>query len=616
MTRISLRTTFAVLSLLPFACLPGCPAPGGGADTDGDGLVDGTIIPFDPLNRSPVAALSVAPAAGVGPGAGVTLDASGSSDPDNDPLTFTWSQTGGDAVALSDPGAATVTFVTPFVVNSTELGFRLVVRDNRGGEATAFATVTVSVGGGDYAGNPQSVAQYRDTLSSDEAYHLLRRAAFGAKPEQVQAAVQRGLTATVDDLLTLKNEPDWVNILAEEYEENVDDRWMLYLLEGNNPLYERMALFWHDRFAASSRVLEGRDRMLSVLHWHMLRGNCLGNYREFLKQLTLDPLMLIWLDGANSPKQSPNENYTREFWELFTLGRDVLYTEADIREGARAFTGITLLRQSNQNARPIYDLLNHDETPKLIFPDRTNNTPVNYNFEGVIDLTLAQPEAARYVARNLFTLFVHDHPSDATVQELADFFRSSNWELKPLVRRILLSQALFSSEARGNQVASPVEHLVGVSRTLDMHMYSEDSQGYTFDALLIYVADAGQQMLNPPGVEGWKEDTGWLKDQWMIQRVNAFSRTMEYGPNFTPRLPYHLLPAVERWNQREVRGEIVDALAAVFHLPLTEMERDIYIEVLDQNGWQAFHLGDPRYQWQHVYELIRLMAMDERVIGR
>jgi hypothetical protein len=234
----------------------------------------------------------------------------------------------------------------------------------------------------------------------------------------------------------------------------------------------------------------------------------------------------------------------------------------------------------------------------------------------MIDLTLAQPEAARYVARNLFVFFVHDHPADTTVQELADFLVASNWELSPLVRKILTSQALFSSEARGNQVSSPVEHFVGVARTLDMHIWSEDSQGYTFDALMTYLADAGQEMLNPAGVEGWKEDAGWLKDQWVIQRVNAFGRTMEYGPNYTPDLPYHLLPPVERWDQREVREEIVNAMAAVFHLPLTEEEREIYVEVLDQNGWQAFHLGDPRYQPQHVFEMIRLMAMDERVIGR
>jgi uncharacterized protein (DUF1800 family) len=375
-----------------------------------------------------------------------------------------------------------------------------------------------------------------------------------------------------------------------------------------------MAMFWHDRFATSRRVLTGGDANLSVLHYDMLRANALGNYREFLEQLTLDPLMLIWLDGANSPKDNPNENYTREFWELFTLGRDVLYTEQDIREGSRAFTGITLLRQNGKDARPIYDLLNHDETLKTIFPDRAQ--PFNYSYESVIDLTLAQSEAPRYVARNLFVFFVHDHPSDATVQELADFFVANGFNIAPLVKKILMSQAMFSAEARNNQISSPVEHVVGVARTLDMHIFSEDSQGYILDQLAYDLSGSGMELLNPPGVEGWTEDFGWLQDQWVISRINALGRTMEYGLGRTEDLPYHLLPPQSSWSVRETRGAIVDAMAAVFHLPLTPAEREVYIEVLDQNGWKALHLEDPKYQPQHVREMIRLMAMDERVIGR
>ena len=340
----------------------------------------------------------------------------------------------------------------------------------------------------------------------------------------------------------------------------------------------------------------------------------LGNYRTFLQDLTIDPLMLIWLDGANSPKQSPNENYAREFWELFTLGRDVLYTEDDIREGARAFTGITLLREDDLDARPIYDLLNHDETPKDIFPDRA--APQNYNYLSAIELTLEQSEAPRYVARNLFAFFVHDHPSDETVTELANFFVDNDFEIAPLVRRILRSQAMFSEDARGVQITSPVQHLVGVARTLDMHAYSEDSQGYVLDRLVDDLRNSGHELLNPPGVQGWGEDAFWLQDQWLISRVYALGRTMEYGPDRTAELPYHLLPPIGRWAEREVRDEIIDAIAGAFHVPISEEERLVYVEVLDQNGWRAFHLEDPEYQPHQVYELIRLMAMDERVIGR
>lgn len=467
---------------------------------------------------------------------------------------------------------------------------------------------------GEFRGSPQSTGAYRERLTPDEAYHLLRRAAFGATPDQVNQAASQGLTRTVDDLLTAKPVPGPISALAESFEDDIPRRWLVHFIDGPNPLQERLALFWHDRFATARRVLGDRDRGLPVLHWEMLRRNALGDYRLFLEELTIDPLMLIWLDGANSPKQNPNENYTREFWELFTLGRDVLYTEADIREGARAFTGITLLRERDQDPRPIYDLLNHDETPKSIFPGRA--PAANYDYRAVIDLTLDQPEAARYVARNLFQYFVHENPTDALVNELADGFVDSGFEIAPLVRRILRCEAMFSPEARGGQITSPVEHIVGVARTLDMHIHSEESQTAVLDRLARDLRLAGHEMLNPPGVQGWGENAAWLEDQWVISRIAALGRRMEYGPDRTSDLPYHLLPPVETWEQRDSRAAIVDALAAAFHITLTEEERTIYIEVLDQNGWLAFHLEQTDRRPQHVMELIRLMAMDDRVLGR
>ncbi|HWL94800.1 MAG TPA: DUF1800 family protein [Phycisphaerae bacterium] len=456
--------------------------------------------------------------------------------------------------------------------------------------------------------------QYDGEFTADDAYHLYRRAAFGASASQIDAAVARGLEATVDELLTIRTESREFRDFAATYEDDIPKRWMIYLLQGNNPLRERLGLFWHDRFATSRRVLTDRDRNLSITHFNMIRSYALGNYRDFLQALTLDPLMLIWLDGANSPKQDPNENYAREFWELFTLGRDVLYTEADIREAARAFTGITLFREQDIDARPVFDLMNHDETTKSIFPERAE--AANFDYISVIDLTLQQAEAPAYVARNLFALYVHDQPTDDQVKELADLFVESDFEISPLVRKILLSKAFFDESARGNQVTTPVEHIVGVARTLDMRMASEDSQGFVLDRLVSDLADAGQEMLNPPGVNGWDEGLAWMEDQWVLSRVSALGRTMEYGPDRTPELPYHILPRRSSWNDRESRKGIVDAIAAAFHLDLTAEEHEIYVEVLDQNGYLAFHLENPDYQPHLVQELLKLMAMHEDVIGR
>ncbi len=468
-------------------------------------------------------------------------------------------------------------------------------------------------GGEDPPGAAQSLAKHQDALTHAEAYHLLRRATFGASPDAVERAVAMGLGATLDELLAVQASSSDFDAYVESFEFNIPKRWIAFMLEGPNPLNERMSLFWHDRFATSGRVAEGGDLPARVGHYEMLRRNALGNYRQFLEELTLDPLMLIWLDGANSPKSNPNENYTREFWELFTLGRDVLYTEDDIKEGARAFTGTTLLRQGGP-PRTIFDLQNHDETEKLIFPGRAG--AANHDYESVIDLTLAQPEAARYVARNLFVCFVHDHPNEQVVQQLADQFAAGGFEIAPLVRTILESEAFFSEEASGNQITSPVEHVVGVLRTLDTHLHSEDSQGFVFDRLVEDLAGAGQALLNPAGVNGWKEDDGWLEDQWILYRARALWRTFEYGPERQAGLPYHLLPATHLWDSRETRPLIVQAMADVFQLELTPEEFDHYIAVLDQDGYTAFNLINPDDQPRYVREMIRLMAMDERVAGR
>lgn len=467
----------------------------------------------------------------------------------------------------------------------------------------------------EFSGNAQKITPYRDALTADEAYHLLRRAAFGATPEQVQQAVARGLTATVDDLLTMKPIPQEIIDLAETHDTDIPERWLVYLIESPNPLYERMTLFWHDRFATSRRAAtDYREHNLPLTHFKFLRQYSLGNYRQFLLQLTLDPLMLLWLDGANSPKDNPNENYAREFWELFTLGRDAVYTEADIVESARAFTGITLLYQNGEDPRPIFDILNHDETNKIVFPQRASAQ--NHDYVSITDLTLQQPEAARYVARNLFVSFVHDEPSDEMVQTLADGFVAGNFEIAPLVRTILMSQAMFSEAAHGNQITSPVEHVIGVFRTLDMHIHSEESQTSKTRRLADYLSDSGMELLNPPGVEGWTEGAAWLEDQWVLNRVRALGVYMEYGPNRTADLPYHLLPGPATWDEPETRKRIVRAMADVFHLELTPEEEDTYVLVLDQNGYSGFHVSNPEYRYRFVQELIRLMAMDERVLAR
>lgn len=586
-------------------------AGGGGGTVDGGGGGSGGGA----LNQAPTADLAVSPTHSTGPGVELTLDASGSSDPDGDALVYTWSKVEGPDVVFGNPGAAITAMVTPLVVENTNLTVRVSVSDGKGASASADASIQITVSA-QFAGNPQSLVPYRESLTSDEAWHFLRRTEFGATPARVTQVVSQPQSQTIDQMFAGQPIPQVVLDMEAERAVYESQRWLIRMIEGPNPFHERMTMFWHDRFATARRAAQNySDRNLPLAHLEMLRRNALGNYRNFLVDLTLDPLMLLWLDGANSPASAPNENYAREFWELFTLGRDILYTEQDIREAARGFTGITILRSSGQEPRPIYDLRNHDNTPKTIFPGRTS--PANHDYESIIDLTLEQPEAARYVARNLFVFFVHNHPSDAVVQELAEEFVRSGFEIAPLVRRILRSQAFFSSEARGNQINGPVDQIVAAARTMDTHYYSEDSVGYRSWAIDQELVVAGHEIMNPPGVQGWGEDQAWLEEQSLLARVRALRSLMqmEHGPAHLNDIPFHLLPPVNEWTQREVRARIVNAMAGVLHLELTEEERDIYIEVLDWGGYRAFHLSDYANQKVYLGEMIRLMFMDERFIG-
>jgi uncharacterized protein (DUF1800 family) len=629
-----------LLTALPIAVvlsIAGCPAPpgpggpgapgdgnpvdgasnGGGTGLDGgsNGGVDGGN-PGDALNRNPTVSVTVSPGGAVTPGASVTLTAAGQ-DPDGDALSYVWSQVDGPEVVFGSPQSAQTSLAAPYALNNTHVTLRVTVTDGRGGSATADAGFDIAVAA-QFAGNPNSLQPYREQLSSDEAWHFLRRTEFGTTPQRVAEVASKPLSVVVDEMIQGKPVPQSLLDLEDSFEYQASKRWLARLLLGPNPFHERMTMFWHDRFATSARVaVAWNDRFMGQRHMEMLRANALGNYRQFLIDLTLDPLMLLWLDGANSPASAPNENYAREFWELFTLGRDVLYTEGDIREAARAFTGITLFRARwDEEARPIFDIRNHDNTNKNIFPGRA--APANYDYLSIIDLTLRQPEAPRYVARNLFAYFVHDEPSDEVLTQLADELVNNNWELAPVVRMILRSQAMFSHASRYNQIVSPVEQVVGAARTLDVRMFREETQGYMFDQLQNHLRDAGQLLMDPPGVEGWTEGPAWLGDQWLISRARGVATLMQFdfGPDNTPRLPLHLLPPQSEWNQRGVQNRIVDAMAGVLHLTLTPEEREIYIDVLNQSGYLAFHLQNANDQRTYLTEMVRLMLMDERIMTR
>ena len=281
----------------------------------------------------------------------------------------------------------------------------------------------------------------------------------------------------------------------------IDYWWANRMLVTRRPLVEKMALFWHGHFATHEDKVRDYRKMLGQVELFQRRG--LGNFRELMIAVAQDPAMLAFLDAGVNVKGAPNENFAREILEMFTMGVGH-YSERDIRESARAFTG--------WNARGTHffvDAERHDDGPKNIFG---REQP----FDGVqvIDLILAQPATADYIASRIYRYFVRDEISPQMQRRLGAVLRDNRYELAPLLETIFLSRDFYSAASVGTRIKSPVELIVSTYRKLGLHEvpglpdFNEVSRAL------------GQQMLHPPTVAGWAYGKAWITPGLLIERGN------------------------------------------------------------------------------------------------
>ena len=355
--------------------------------------------------------------------------------------------------------------------------------------------------------------------------HLLRRAGFGARRNELENYCQQGYSETVEWLLHPSVEHGLDEDIVTRYYIDIDDlrnadptnAWWLYrMVNTTNPLEEKMALFWHGLFAtAYEKVENGRATAKQI---DMFRRHCLGNFRTILLELSRDPAMIIWLDNNTNHKGAPNENYGRELLELFAMGVGN-YTEEDVKDCARAFTGWTI---ANFNARypwgpfPMefeYRSEDHDDDEK-IFLGETGR----FNGEDIIDIVARHPATGRFIAEKLYHFFVSDDPAPAdAVALLSEEYMNSNYDIRSVMRVLLNSD--FFKEAFYKKVKSPAEVVASVVRLVGD--YQEPKPG------LIDVAYEskymGQELLNPPTVEGWHTGKEWIDSGSLVGRVNFAS---------------------------------------------------------------------------------------------
>jgi uncharacterized protein (DUF1800 family) len=367
--------------------------------------------------------------------------------------------------------------------------------------------------------------------------HLMRRAGFGAPYAELEARAAKGYEATVEELLQPEVQPEldydimlrykteWVNKNALEGQQ---EEWVFRMINSKRPLEEKLALFWHGLLCTGHAKCENPRQQNVQLD--MFRRLGMGSFLDLLMELAVDPAMVFYLDNCMSHKGAINENWGRELLELFSMGvgmdGKLNYSEDDVKEAARAFTGWTVA-----NAMPrypygrylskfIYDPKDHDDGVKTFLGETGN-----WNGEDIINIIAKQPATARFVSRHLYNYFVADEPQVPAWQHTpprdpeairmleAEYFRS-NYDIRSMLR--LLFNADFFKNARFAKVKSPAETVVGTTRLVGDFAFPRPG----FNALTLTIRYMGQDLLNPPTVEGWHTGREWIDSGTLVERIN------------------------------------------------------------------------------------------------
>ena len=393
------------------------------------------------------------------------------------------------------------------------------VRSGLGRRGFLVSAITASIGAMiavDVAGSssgPVSTGLITDDLKLS---HLLRRAGFGASPSEFASYKALGVTGAVDRLVNFEQVDNSaldgrLQALNLDLTKRPDlGRWWLTrMIYTARPLEEKMTLFWHGLLTSAISKVGRTTPMLNQNNF--LRTKTLGRFPDLLKGISRDPAMMIWLDTVSNKKGHANENYARELMELFSLGIGN-YTETDVRESARAFTGWGLRGDFKLGQEDyVFEPRQHDAGSKT-FLGQTGN----FNGDDIVDIIVQQPASARFITNKLFGYFAYPNPSDSVLQPLVDVYTRTNYSIRALVGAILTSDAFYSPDAYRALVKSPTEYLVGIARTIGLET---DAKGLPNAGALM-----GQELFNPPNVAGWHGGSSWLTSGTWLARLNLANR--------------------------------------------------------------------------------------------
>jgi len=366
--------------------------------------------------------------------------------------------------------------------------------------------------------------------------HLMRRAGFGAQYHELEARAETGYEETVEELLNPTDESHGMDLdLAERYfiEWNhhircVPEYIAFRMINSKSQLEEKMILFWHGILCHTDS--KNQSQIASHAEWEMLRRCGMGSFRDLLVEISKDPAMVYFLDNCLSHKDAINENYGRELLELFSLGvgmdGEFNYTEDDVKECSRAFTGWTLANgmppqpYGRYPSTFVFNPEDHDGGEKT-FLGHTGN----FNGEDIIDILCRQPATARFISRHIYDFFVADEaqvptwmdtpPRDPeTIKMLEDEYFSSDYNIRSMLRVLFNSDAF--KKARFARIKGPIETVISTLRLAGD--WTTPKPG--FEAIFEEMKQMGQEILNPPSVEGWHTGRDWIDGGTLVRRIN------------------------------------------------------------------------------------------------
>lgn len=373
--------------------------------------------------------------------------------------------------------------------------------------------------------------------------HLLRRFGFGASEAEMDYYSPSGLSGAIDMLL------DWESVQKPDFPtpDELDGKgiganprfaqvqWYGWVLVTTRPLEEKLTIFWHDHFATSAQKVDSGVSMYK--HINTLRDNAGGKFQDLLTAVSKDPAMLYWLDNQENVKGTPNENFAREIMELFTLGLGH-YTEHDIVEAARAFTGWTFGIQRGRRIVPLrnqlprrevvfyFDEASHDNEPKTVF-GKTGN----WDGDDIIGMLCANPQTAKFITNKMWEFFAYENPEKGLIEKLAQKYIASGLDTKALVRAIMESPEFYSESCMRRLIKNPIDFCVVTARQLGLGSMMLDGMNRASEApqklrsfgpvreIATSTEKMGMELMYPPDVSGWEGGKAWITTATAVERV-------------------------------------------------------------------------------------------------